>query len=463
MDGIFSMKTVYDILVTAEQLAKTKDKEALLRSLDEVETRNLHRVAKLALEPHINLGCTDNVFDGIEESTGDNYDLYTFLDVVESTANGGNGFRTDQSKENLVSAYGMLSHEDQYVVTRIFKRNLQCGVGATLINKVWPGTIFQKKYMRYDLLTPDNMNSLQFPMVAQIKKDAKFANLVIDLTSKTMRFFSRDWVENTQNYIGTGAIPPEAAHHLLNTFGYDKVVLHGEVGVRNDQGGFIPRGESNGKLNSKSIGIDNLGFDVWDVIPYEEFETGLSTEGYNTRWGRVTRWVNALQSCTLPFDVKVVESTLVHSLEEAGDTFRMYRDQGEEGIMLKQVDGIWRDGDSSSNFKVKALAECDLEVYGWEEGKNKYKGMVGSILLRSRDGMVVTKASGMSDELRDPSCWANGEIVSVLYNDVTQARGKDTYALSHPRFWEKRDDKKEADMLDDIVKQIKNANFFIER
>ena len=455
------MTDVYDVLKTLDSLAKTTDKKKYLEKLDSAVAENFKTVAHLALSNHINLRCTDEVFSGVNEHT-DEVPLMYAVEQIKSMSDGDNtAFGTNERKETLLGLYKMLSEEDQYVIRLIFKRNLQCGVGTTMINKIWPGSIAVKQYQRYSLLNEDNMERDDFYFIAQVKEDAKFANMVVDPNEGTVRFFSRDWVENTMNYIGPENQIIEAAGTCLE--GAYPFVLHGEVGIVGDNGEFLPRSESNGKLNTKAEGIENLGFRVWDCIPYEDFLSGKFDITYRERLEHTKCMVEELQDMDLPFSISMVESWNVDSLEEASELFLKLRSEGKEGIMLKDPNNGWADGTSTRDFKVKAVAECDLRVTGVELGKNKYEGMVGSILLESECGMIQTKASGMTDDLRDPACWTVGEIVSVHYNDVSKARNKELYALTHPRFVEKRDDKHVADVLDDIQSQIMNATFFVSK
>ena len=51
--------------------------------------------------------------------------------------------------------------------------------------------------------------------------------------------------------------------------------------------------------------------------------------------------------------------------------------------------------------------------------------------------------------------------MSVQFNDITQARTNDFYALSHPRFIELRDDKNSTDTLERVLELKEMATNFI--
>jgi len=70
------------------------------------------------------------------------------------------------------------------------------------------------------------------------------------------------------------------------------------------------------------------------------------------------------------------------------------------------------------------------------------------------DGKVQGRTSGFTDaQLVDFNFRRQeliGKIFTIQFNDITKARDSDTWALSHPRFIEFRDDKEETDSFERI-------------
>lgn len=446
---------------TLDVLAKEADKHSYLLNLPEHEAVMFRRIADLALSPDYLYHVSEDKLPEYEAGDG-SMTLREALDILKEKGKNGKGFIGNDGKHQLSEMFGKLSTPDQTVVRLILKRNLQCGIAAKTINKVWPNTIFVKKYMRYSVLTEENKHNLKPPFHVQTKKDAKFANFVIDFKYKTLTAFSRDWYDRTENYFGTKQ-PNDQFFVVLQSLcpDMDGIVLHGEIGIRGSDGKFVDRAKSNGKLNSKAVGITGLGFDAWDVIPIDDFKKGVCNIAYGQR---LKLLISILNSGVSFCDWKLCETwENCESLEEAAVMFNNHRASGEEGIMIKPVNGIWKDGTSTSDFKVKVVAESEFIVTGWVEGKNKHKGKVGSLIVTSDDGLVVSGIGGLSDDQRDPAYWDNAItnklIVSAKYNDISMDEKTFQYSLSHGRLSQIRHDKEVADDLTAIKNAIKNATF----
>lgn len=106
---------------------------------------------------------------------------------------------------------------------------------------------------------------------------------------------------------------------------------------------------------------------------------------------------------------------------------------------------VLKDGNLLNWRKLKAVETYDLMIAGFTDGRGKYEGMVGALVLESKNGVRV-KCSGMTDEERrsmTDSFWQyQGKIVEV----ACQGRGS-AGGLAHPRFVRVREDKTEADEL----------------
>jgi hypothetical protein len=181
---------------------------------------------------------------------------------------------------------------------------------------------------------------------------------------------------------------------------------------------------------------------VWDVIDYDTFKIGKGKHDYHARF-------SLLQNMSLPGKVRLVESKVVDSIEEAQAIFEEYLAQGQEGIILKDMSGIWEDKRVKTQVKFKAELDCDLRVVGIQPGTGKYEGMVGALLCESSDGVIqVDVGSGLSDDDRCRDDYI-GKIVAVTYNArIKNKQGKQSLFL--PRLIEVRLDKDEADSSEKI-------------
>ena len=161
-------------------------------------------------------------------------------------------------------------------------------------------------------------------------------------------------------------------------------------------------------------------------------------------------------------NIKIVDTYTVNSLEQAYTIYSKYTAQGLEGVVIKTKDFKWSSGTSKECVKLKIEFECDLEVVAITEGTGKASNMMGSITLKSSDGIIVTDCgSGFSDKDRQEWWWGRvnriGSIVTVKANDIISKRDSDVKSLFLPIFLEHRLDKAEADSYTRCVEQLEAA------
>ena len=182
------------------------------------------------------------------------------------------------------------------------------------------------------------------------------------------------------------------------------------------------------------------------MIPLESFLGGKCEVDYETRLATVVTAVDHLND-NLKHMVTVVETTIVKNLNEAQKTFKTYFDAGHEGIVLKDLSGIWEDKRAKHQIKFKGELECDLKCIGWEEGTGRNKGKLGALVLQSADAKInVSVGTGLTDEMRSTLKEKDvlDKIVTIKYNSrISNKQGEDSLFL--PVFLEIREDKTKAD------------------
>lgn len=126
--------------------------------------------------------------------------------------------------------------------------------------------------------------------------------------------------------------------------------------------------------------------------------------------------------------------------------------EGKEGIVLKDPQGLYQPGDRPKHnwVKVKKQQTDEYVITGFEDGKGKYVGMVGAIVFGqySKKGELikVSQCSGFSDEERKkisktPKSYL-GRVVEVEFQERTPDG-----SLRHPRFYRWRPDKDAKECL----------------
>lgn len=333
-----------------------------------------------------------------------------------------------------------LPSDDAKVIERIIQKDLKCGVQVSTANAVWTGLVHEYPVMLCSPFEEKLVNKIKFPAYVQLKMDGMRFNAIVK--DGKCEFRSR----NGKEIQLLGNLEQE----FIALADGKNVVFDGELLV-NDKGVVLDRQTGNGILNKANKGtISDLDArkvhaTIWDIIPYDEFTLGKGIYNYQTRF-------SVLQSLSLPKKIHLVESTVVADLEHAQTIFEKYLAAGQEGIILKDMNGIWEDKRSKGQIKFKGELECDLRIVGMQMGTGKYDGMLGAILCESADGVIkVSVGSGFSDEQRKELMKQNlvDGIAAIKYNmRIKNKLGEESLFL--PIVLEIRDDKEVADSSKDI-------------
>ena len=368
------------------------------------------------------------------------------------------GNMAHEAVSNLMS---WMRQEEAEIFETILKRDIRCGINVATINAAIEGLIPEYPYMRCSL--PDKSNIGKFNwragVISQEKADGMFVN-IIRREGGAILIQSRN-----------GSIFPMIEFGTLVTGlqqlkGFkDGTVLHGELVVIDIGGHVLPREEGNGMLNSVLKGSEfPYGFYpkvyLWDMVPLEDYKNGLCEKPYNARLYTLQTMVKDV----LADNISMVETRVVHSMDEARAHYTEMTECGKEGTILKDPRAIWKDGTSKDCVKFKIEVEVDLLVTGVNAGNGKNADTFGSLVCQSSDGLVEVAVSGFTDADRERIAgeldqWIGKRIITVRANNlmpVPQSGGKRSLFL--PRFVEERLDKTEPDSLDKIEEIFRNAN-----
>ena len=418
-------KILNELAATSSRL----DKEAILKR--ERNNELLKRVFFLAYDPFtqfyirkIPKYMTDSVATRTLEKAMDDLSQLSTRSV---TGNEGIDWLTD-ILETLTS-------EDAQVIERIIGKDLKCGASGSTANKIWEGLIHEYPCMLCTPFDEKVLSKFKFPAYAQLKMDGMRFNAIVK--DGKCEFRSRNGKEI--NLLGN------LEQEFIALAGKQNLVFDGELLVK-DKGIILDRQTGNGILNKAVKGTimtdeaRKVHATVWDVINYDTFKSGKGKIAYHVRFSQ-------LESMSLPNKIHLVESKAVASLEEAQAIFEEYLAQGQEGIILKDMTGVWEDKRVKSQVKFKAELDCDLKVVGIQPGTGKYEGLVGALLCESEDGIIkVDVGSGLSDFDRKEFTKNSpvGKIAAVVYNArIKNKQGEESLFL--PRLVEIREDKNIAD------------------
>lgn len=364
------------------------------------------------------------------------------------------------------------SPEDGDIIKKIIDRDLRINAGKTQINKVHPGLITKPAYMRCGVFNAKTAKKIKFPALIQKKADGTYREFVVHngtvtCNSRSGEVYTYPKIFNTistfadGHYFGeltvktcdtlvcvmeTGLKPEEAAD---STHKVTQAILKHKL-----SGPYIlPREIGNGMINSDDVPHDNLVLELWDFVSMKEHGNSINKIKNKTQYERRFRDLELIVNPSLE-TVKVIEYLKVFNIQEALEQTSVWMKDGFEGGVLKNLDGVFRDGTSPDQLKLKLVISLEMRFTGFTEGTGKNAGYFGAVTFENDDGTIKGKVgvSTMTEKMRDEIHFNRekylGRVFEVECNDITLAEGSATYSLSHPRFIEMRNDKDETDTLE---------------
>ena len=135
-------------------------------------------------------------------------------------------------------------------------------------------------------------------------------------------------------------------------------------------------------------------YTVWDVIDRDVYYGNeKATKQYKDRFEELKQIVEELNDPR----VQIIENTVVNNIDEAREVYHRYVNMGLEGIILKNLHGVFEDRRSKDQVKFKEVIDFDAEivdVYPHSKDPNK----VGGFTVRSACGRMMTNTgSGLTD------------------------------------------------------------------
>ena len=362
------------------------------------------------------------------------------LDILE------NEFCTRQVTGNaaitrLEELFAVLDSEDRFVISKVIERDLRINLGKTQINKFQKDLITKPAYMRCDVYSHKTAKNIKFPAYVQLKADGTYREFTVHNGYVTSRSRSGE--------------PYEYPIIFGQMKDFQDGVYIGELTVRGEK----DRAKGNGLINSDKPPHEDIIVQFWDYVTHDEYNLAKEKDRKNPctiTYQRRFEKLHFLLATFMGRNIQIIPSQVVENLDEALKYTADVMKQGFEGSILKGFDGVFKDGTSKQQLKLKLEVSAEMRCVGFHEGTKgtKREGKVGSIIFENDEGTVKGKCSGFTDKELDYFTEHQdeliGKIMEVQFNDLTKAKGNDYFALSHPRFIEWRNDKDETDTLEKI-------------
>jgi len=307
---------------------------------------------------------------------------------------------------------------------RILIKDLRCGTGAKLINKVQKDTIPLFGCM----LAHDGAKhpkKIAGECYVEYKYDGVRVIAIVQNGSATLHSRNGKLLENFP-HIEESLSKPE----------FNGLVFDGEV-MSDDFQTLMKQVH-----RKEGAQTQDAYLALFDMITLDEFNAGGTDLDAKERRTRLTT-IRPL------FDdnIKLVDVTLVNFDTEEGQAEfnklnKIALDEGYEGLMIKPIKEGYKCKRSHAWLKIKPFIEVTLKVVDLEEGTGKNEGLLGALVVEGEDDgkfFHLNVGSGLTDEHRE-QIWANqdaviGQLVEIRADAATQSQdADDVWSLRFPRF-----------------------------
>jgi len=430
-------------------------RQALAASvLGSINAINFLKGVKACYNPYITFGVRQvPESDGLENRTN-NWDAFQDLLVKLSTRELSGNAAIEAVKK---MAWNFDSIEWNNFVAPVLRRDLRAGISDKTINKICKGTEYEIPIFSCQLATTsEDRPEMQGIKRLEPKLDGVRVLMVVkpnNIGSAVVSSLSR----NGKEFDNFTLIEDQVANNFKSIV---------ETNKRTLKQGFVLDGEiisssfqelMKQARRKKDVNSDDSVFNIFDIIPINEFYHGTYEEPLSKRLKILDKMRPVVD--TMP-NVEFLTSIKVNLDTAAGKNQleRYAKDnvaQGFEGIMIKDLDAYYECKRNTSWMKWKPTLTVDLEVIDVQEGTGKNKGRLGALVCAGHDQGVdisVNVGSGFTDAARN-DYWDNcdsiiGRTAEVLCDSIT--KNKDgTYSLRFPRFVRFRDDKS-AIMIEEV-------------
>ena len=116
----------------------------------------------------------------------------------------------------------------------------------------------------------------------------------------------------------------------------------------------------------------------------------------------------------------MIKQFKVSNTEQLNKQLTQITNNKGEGLMLHRGDAYYYVGRTANIMKLKKSQDGEARVIAHINGKGKYQGMMGAVVVKTNDGITFKIGSGFSDAQRENPP-AIGTIISYKYNGKTQA------------------------------------------
>ena len=421
------MKEVIKLFKQIQDTSSTNDKKAIISANKDNEL--FKKCLTFLLDGNVITGLSAKKIK--KKVIKSEYILPTFEDVMKYLAQNNTGTDNDIS---MIQAFLNEHDEDREFYEQMITKSFRLGADSKVVNSVIPGLIPTFEIQQAYPLSEKNE-----------PKDGEWFALSQKLNGNNCSYYKGKLISRQGKEF-------KGLQHIIDDIeklpNHENFFFNGELmrkntdNISDDQNFQIGTGIINSENEDKSC----IYFNIYEVLPIEEFEKGESKLTYKNRRHDVLNPLSiAIYRAGLE-NISVIpiiyEGTDKSKIKEL---LKEFDSKGFEGLMLNK-DTKWKNKRNNGILKVKSFKHADILCTDVVEGDGKYKGTLGLIKCDYK-GYELGVGSGFTDEQRD-YYWNNkeeiiGKIVQIKYKCETKNK-QGSLSVQFPIFEIVRNDKNEV-------------------
>lgn len=429
------MIKVAEVINLIANVSGYKDKQYILKKNENLE--GLKEILKFIYDPYNKTGISKAKLAkvlAISDNTG--LGDIDYRQMIEYLKTHNTGSDADLGMAARFINCTRINHpEAEELAKAIVTQTLKIGVTATTLNTVYGKDFIPKVGCMLGTLYGDvGPNKTKWPCIVTEKLDGIRRILIKE--NGVCRCYSRSGHEDT----GLVDIIADAKYLPDNT------VYDGELLAAGEFADCIAQRQATNSIANSKGNKTGLTFNVFDMIPVDEFKLGMSSENAAIRktllgatlmdesiqYLQEEKWPELIQAFGTHTAFKAIKPVpilgLVNSMAEVEPIVNKIWARGGEGVMLNTVSGLYEIKRSKDLLKVKHTEEYTLKVTNLLEGTGKFEGMLGALVV-DYNGNSLGVGSGFTDQQRRdiwdrPEAYIGRNVEIDTFGESTNALGE---------------------------------------
>lgn len=430
-----TISNTVNMLIKLKDTSKISDKKELLESIHDETTK---RVLSFLADGNQVIGISTKKLNKSGAMTQHDYDIVALLDYLVNHPTG------SEVEVGMVRYYLQnLEAQDRAVMSMVITKTWTTTVGASLLNQVYGAGFVPVFDVQLAYPVDKYIHTFDDDKVFVVTQKLDGYRALVEVKDGQVQAIRTRKGKPIEGVTELKQAIEDATRGIKGHMIYDGEVLKED---RQKKLSTVERFQQTSRLVSSKNEAKDLGFHIFDALPYDQFQLGQSLHPYIQRRMSYLHPVSEQQN-----DFLHVVPVLGTSNKE---TIVAWSDwavsKGYEGVMLNDPQAVYQTKRTKSLLKVKAMRTADLPIIGFEEaidGKNK--GGLKSLIVKLDDENEVNVSSGLTEKQRE-DIWRNqeaylGKIVEVKYFEETTNQ-KGGRSLRFPVVMGIRDDKTQEDV-----------------